>query len=336
MSRGGYRDGNSRKRTGNYYPRKRASRKAESRKKKAKQRAGRLLDAAKEQARSTLDNLKHRAREQLDKAQRVAERTYESARREARREHLTPEGARRAARETMREAQHAAEERIREAAQDKLKDVAGSLRRIGEAVTEAAKEEANRQKSRRLRQELAGVRTSRGPIRLGGRRSFRGRSRRPKPASGSGGRQGGPKRSRRPRSGSGGRRQGGGRRSPATSADPAPAARRPDARAEECVLGTMEGLAAGELPGGGKLRSHPYQADDDTSPGQRWTLAAFLLRSLCRGERAGVAHVAPGGLDPAVGAGDVGDAGLVRGKRDRGCRSRAVRHPGQAEFEIDG
>ena len=124
---------------------KRASRKAESRKKKAKQRTGRLLDAAKEQARSALDNLKHRAREQLDKAQRVAERTYESARREARREHLTPEGARRAARETMREAQHAAQERIREAAQDKLKDVEGSLRRIGEAVTEAAKEDANRQ-----------------------------------------------------------------------------------------------------------------------------------------------------------------------------------------------
>ena len=39
---------------------KRASRKAESRKKKAKQRTGRLLDAAKEQARSALDNLKHR------------------------------------------------------------------------------------------------------------------------------------------------------------------------------------------------------------------------------------------------------------------------------------
>src|SRR5918999_3709425 len=45
----------------------------------------------------------------------------------------------------MREAQHAAEERIREAAQEKLKDVEGSLHRIGEVVTEAAKEEAKRQ-----------------------------------------------------------------------------------------------------------------------------------------------------------------------------------------------
>ena len=32
-------------------------------------------------------------------------------------------------------------------------------------------------------------------------------------------------------------------------------------------------------------------ADDDTSAGQGWTLVAFLLLSLCRGERAGVAHV---------------------------------------------
>jgi Protein of unknown function (DUF3618) len=100
----------------------------------------------------TRDNLKHRAREELGKAQRVAERTYESARDEVERQHLTPEDARHAAWETVQEAQHAAEERIREAArdaehlaEDKLKDVESRLRKVGEAATEAAKEEAERQ-----------------------------------------------------------------------------------------------------------------------------------------------------------------------------------------------
>jgi hypothetical protein len=43
----------------------------------------------------------------------------------------------------------------------------------------------------------------------------------------------------------------------------------------------------------------------------RWRLAACLLLGRCSSERAGVAHVVPGGLDPAVGALDVSDAELV-------------------------
>jgi len=67
----------------------------------------------------------------------VAQRSYETARDEAERQHLTPEGARRAARRTVREAEHAAE--------DTLKDVEGRMRQVGKAVTEAAKDEAERQ-----------------------------------------------------------------------------------------------------------------------------------------------------------------------------------------------
>jgi hypothetical protein len=100
----------------------------------------------------TRDSLKHRAHEELTKAQRVAERTYETARGEVERQGLTPEGARRAARETVQEAERAAEERLREAArdaehvaEDKLRDVEGRMRRVGEAVTEAARDEAARQ-----------------------------------------------------------------------------------------------------------------------------------------------------------------------------------------------
>jgi len=55
----------------------------------------------------------------------------------------------------------------------------------------------------------------------------------------------------------------------------------------------------------------PHQADDDASACERWRLAAFLLLGPCCGERSGVAHVALGGLDPAVGALDVRDAELV-------------------------
>jgi hypothetical protein len=100
----------------------------------------------------TRDSLKHRARAEYDKAERVAERAYRTARDEAQRQELTPEGARRAARETVQEAERAAQERLREAArdvehtaEDKLRDVEGRMRKVGAAVTEAAKDEAERQ-----------------------------------------------------------------------------------------------------------------------------------------------------------------------------------------------
>jgi len=51
--------------------------------------------------------------------------------------------------------------------------------------------------------------------------------------------------------------------------------------------------------------SSRHQADNDTGAGERWRLTAFLLLGPCRCERAGVAHIVPGGLDPAVGALDV-------------------------------
>jgi hypothetical protein len=57
--------------------------------------------------------------------------------------------------------------------------------------------------------------------------------------------------------------------------------------------------------------SSSHQTDDDTGTGKGWRLATFLLFGACRGERAGVAHVVPGGLDPAVRALDVGDAERV-------------------------
>jgi Protein of unknown function (DUF3618) len=98
------------------------------------------------------DSLKRRARAEYGKAERVAQRAYDTARSEAERQELTPEGARRAARETLQEAERAAEERLRQtardvehAAEDRLKDVEGRMRKVGEAVTEAAKDEAERQ-----------------------------------------------------------------------------------------------------------------------------------------------------------------------------------------------
>ena len=57
--------------------------------------------------------------------------------------------------------------------------------------------------------------------------------------------------------------------------------------------------------------SPPHEADEDTSACERWRLAACLLLGRCRGERTRVAHVVPGGLDPAIGALDVRDAELV-------------------------
>ena len=54
-----------------------------------------------------------------------------------------------------------------------------------------------------------------------------------------------------------------------------------------------------------------HQTDHHTGAGHRWRLAAFLLLGSRYGERTGIAHVVPGGLDPAIGALDVGDAELV-------------------------
>jgi hypothetical protein len=55
----------------------------------------------------------------------------------------------------------------------------------------------------------------------------------------------------------------------------------------------------------------PHQADDHTGASYRWRLAAILLLCPRHRERIGVAHVVPGGLDPAAGALDVSDAELV-------------------------
>jgi hypothetical protein len=60
-----------------------------------------------------------------------------------------------------------------------------------------------------------------------------------------------------------------------------------------------------------KLSSLPHQAGDDTSICKWRRLAAFLLLGRCHGERAGVAHVVPGGRDPAIGALALRDAGLI-------------------------
>jgi hypothetical protein len=54
-----------------------------------------------------------------------------------------------------------------------------------------------------------------------------------------------------------------------------------------------------------------HQTDDHTSASERWRLAAFLLLRPCHGECSGIAHVVPGGLDPAVGTLDVRDAELI-------------------------
>jgi hypothetical protein len=58
-----------------------------------------------------------------------------------------------------------------------------------------------------------------------------------------------------------------------------------------------------------KLGSH--QADDHTGACQGWRLTAFLLLGPGHGERAGIAHVVRGGLDPAVGTLEVRDAERV-------------------------
>ena len=89
----------------------------------------------------TRDSLKHRARAEYDKAERVAERAYRTARDEAESQDLSPDGVRRAARETVQEAARD----VGHTAEQKLRDVEGRMRKVGEAVTEAAKDEAARQ-----------------------------------------------------------------------------------------------------------------------------------------------------------------------------------------------
>jgi hypothetical protein len=90
----------------------------------------------------------------------------------------------------------------------------------------------------------------------------------------------------------------------------------------------------------------PHQADD-TSTCERWRLATLLLLGSCCGECTGVAHVVPGGRDPAVGTLDVGDAELVdmavEGVGDparmsadaRDCAAAATRRAAQADVVED-
>jgi hypothetical protein len=54
-----------------------------------------------------------------------------------------------------------------------------------------------------------------------------------------------------------------------------------------------------------------HQTDHHPGACKRWRLAAFLLLGRCRRELAGVAHVVPGGRDPAIGALHMRDAELI-------------------------
>jgi hypothetical protein len=69
--------------------------------------------------------------------------------------------------------------------------------------------------------------------------------------------------------------------------------------------------SSGTTPSAPNARASHHETDDHTGAGQRWRPAAPLLLSACHGERAGGAHVDVGGLDPAVGTLDMGDAELV-------------------------
>src|SRR5918996_2216682 len=55
----------------------------------------------------------------------------------------------------------------------------------------------------------------------------------------------------------------------------------------------------------------PHEAEDHTAADERRRRAAFLLLGACRCEGTGVAHVVPGGLDPAAGTLDVCDPEFV-------------------------
>jgi resolvase-like protein len=60
-----------------------------------------------------------------------------------------------------------------------------------------------------------------------------------------------------------------------------------------------------------RRRPHPIRQTTSQAPASG-RLAARLFPGCCHGERTRVAHVVPGGLDPAVGALDVGNPELVR------------------------
>jgi hypothetical protein len=60
-----------------------------------------------------------------------------------------------------------------------------------------------------------------------------------------------------------------------------------------------------------KPRLHRTLALTPSARRPGWRRPAFLPLGRCHGERTGVAHVVPGGLDPAVGTLDVRDAELV-------------------------
>jgi hypothetical protein len=67
----------------------------------------------------------------------------------------------------------------------------------------------------------------------------------------------------------------------------------------------------------------PHQTDDQPSAGKRWRLAACLFLGCCHGERTRVAHVVPGGLDPAVAALEYGGSGTRRYMADEGISDAA-------------
>jgi hypothetical protein len=74
---------------------------------------------------------------------------------------------------------------------------------------------------------------------------------------------------------------------------------------------TGPALVSGPAATLSKLSPLPHQAGDDTSTCKWRRLAAFLLLGRCRCERTGLAHVVPGGSDPAIGTLHVRDAEFV-------------------------
>jgi hypothetical protein len=78
-----------------------------------------------------------------------------------------------------------------------------------------------------------------------------------------------------------------------------------------CTTATLAGFGSAALSVCTECSPSPHEADDYGGANNRRRLAAILLFGACRCERTGVAHVVPGGLDPAVGALDVRDAERV-------------------------
>jgi hypothetical protein len=60
-----------------------------------------------------------------------------------------------------------------------------------------------------------------------------------------------------------------------------------------------------------RRRPHPIRQTTSPAPARGGGSLPCLFLGCCHGERSRVAHVVPGGLDPAVGALDVGDPELV-------------------------